>query len=544
MKPAMKPILRALCAFMACFPFAIHAQTGACLAPHGGASFEGWSGLETADGSATLKVPGEAVFRYPQGAVGWHDFGFNTEHDGTCDWRGYYGVRFDLLAPAGSSIEIEATLLTPSAQDNRSEYPGQSKAVTVVEGGTDWKQVTLPWSVFDYNKGQGSFLKFIQALRLKANAADGKPGGSEVRLKNIRLTRAASIALETPVRGKAVRAGGTASYEVMVGNCTDAPQEVNLSFEKYGWETMAAAIAPARLKLAPGASAACVVTVRVPEDGIPAGGHERQKLVALAGDSPVAELELITARDVPRPSIQHTVQGWNEVREKVKKYDWAKKSQEEDYVKPAGLWVVPEVATPEQRAHGPEQHPYVFPNKDFEELPKAAVAWQLTRNKSYAEKSALFLRRLADEKSGYASTCAGTSMGEPQEGGNFQGVAIAYDAILDAGVLSEGDRISIERMLRLYMHNIELALGVGNVGNWSTAANTAGLFCALAMGDLAAAERYLYGPSGFADYVSKGIMDDGWWWECSSSYNFWVAAELTQSALACRPWGIDLLHRH
>jgi hypothetical protein len=239
--------------------------------------------------------------------------------------------------------------------------------------------------------------------------------------------------------------------------------------------------------------------------------------------------------------VLHTPEGWRAVREKVKKCDWAREAQA-NYVKTAEEWQVPEASTPEQRARGPENHPYVFLNRDFEKAQPTAIAWQLTGKKEYAGKVALFLRRLADEKTGYPSTFAGTSAGEPQEGGNFQGAAIAYDAILDAGVLSDDDKRAIEHTLRLYMNNIEDALTVGNIGNWSTAANTAGLFCALAMGDLAAAERYLSGPSGFTDYLTKGVMDDGWWWECSTSYNFWVAAELTQSALACRPWGIDLLN--
>ncbi|HEU5396369.1 MAG TPA: hypothetical protein VFV81_04325, partial [Verrucomicrobiae bacterium] len=260
------------------------------------------------------------------------------------------------------------------------------------------------------------------------------------------------------------------------------------------------------------------------------------------GDRGAAKIEFITARELPHPNILHTVAGWDEVRANVKQYDWARKRQAE-YVRAATDWKVPQAATPEQRAHGPEQHPYVFLNNDFEQLPKAAIAWQLTRDTNYAEKVALFLRRLADEKTGYPSVLAGTSMGEPQEGGDFQNVAIAYDAILDAQVLTAADRAAIDRTLRLYMQTVEMPLTVGNVGNWNVADDTAALFCALAMGDLAAADRYLYGSGGFTDFVTKGIMDDGWWWECSTSYNFWVASELTQCALACQPWGIDLLHR-
>ncbi len=290
-----------------------------------------------------------------------------------------------------------------------------------------------------------------------------------------------------------------------------------------------------------GGTANVKVSVQVPATGMPPGGHEMQTLLVVAGGGPLQKLEFITACDVSHPSILHTPQGWEEVREKVKKYAWAKQAQEK-YVKAAEEWVVPQVATPEERAHDPEGHPYVF--KGASELPyQTAMAWQLTRNQAYAEKVALYLRRLAGEQTGYPSTFAATSAGEPQEGGNFQNIAIAYDAILDAGVLSEADRRSIEHTFRLYMQTVETALTVGNVGNWAVADDTAALFCALAMGDLSAAERYMQGPGGFTDFVTKGVMDDGWWWECSTSYNFWVASELTHCALAVRPWGMDVLNR-
>lgn len=513
--------------------------------PVGGAGFQGWNGLKPSGSEATLQVPGEAIFRYPEGPKGWYEFGFRMMNDGTRDWSKYNGLRFELLVPQGSSVKLEAAVKTPSSGDTRSADFQESKASVILNGGKEWQRVMLPWTSFDYSKGKSVFLNFIQTLQLSINPVGDKSAPVSVGIRNIEVVKADSIALETAVRGKAVPAGATATYDVSIGNCTGSVRRVTLGFEKYGWDVMTASVEPREVTLAPGASAVCKVAVTVPKEGVPPGGHETQKLTALTvGEgTPVAQLELVTACDVPRPSILHTIQGWEEVRDKVKHYAWAKEAQENIYVNPAEKWQVPEVATAEERAHGPEGHPYVFPNADFVALPKAAIAWQLTRNKAYAEKVALFLRRLADEKTGYASTLAGTSMGEPQEGENFQSVAIAYDAILDAGVLSDADRLSIEKMLRLYMETVEVALRAGNVGNWSTAGNTGGLFAALAMGDLAAAERYISGPSGFKDYVTKGIMDDGWWWECSTSYNFWVASELTQSALALKPWGIDLLHQ-
>jgi hypothetical protein len=515
-------------------------QASSPFLPIGGASFEGWSGVQAGADGATLKLPGNASFHYPQGPRGWHIEGFRTENDGTGDWRGYYGLQLDAQVPEGRTLELEATITTP-APALRREYLPESHAMCTVGGAAGWQRVTLPWALFDFDPSQSALLQFIQELRFSGKFTDGKPGG-EVRLKNVHLVMASAFALKAEVRGRAVQAGGTARYDVTLSNCTDSTQEMALSFRKDIWGIMAASVDPIQVRLAPGATAACVVSVHVPEAGLPPGGHESQELLACGnGGIPLARLEFITAYDVPRPCILHTPEGWAEVRAKVAKYDWAKKAQDE-YVKTADAWQVPEAAVPPHNFSVTEKHAYVFDVKNFDTVPKVAIAWQLTRNKAYAEKVALFLRRLADEKTGYPSTFAAMNQGGPQEGGSWQNVAIAYDAILDTDVLTDQDKRAIDHTLRLWMETFESALTVGNDGNWSVAATTGGLFSALAMGDLSEAHRYLYGPSGFTDYVTKGIMDDGWWWECSSGYNFWVASELTQSALACQPWGIDLLH--
>ncbi len=514
---------------LAIAPASCPAATSAPWQEIGSAEFGGWSG-----------VTGEAVFRYPEGPKGWYSIGFARRNDSSADWHDYYGLQFEVLAPERRTVEIHVTLRTPPPDFAKRELLAETSAGAVVDGG-GWKLVTLPWSAFDLNEGQKALLWFVREVRLAGEFADGKSG--EIQLRNVRLTRAPGISLDTPLRGKAAQAGKTVSYEVTVGNCTNLPQQVGLSFEKKGWEVMEAAVEPARLNLAPGGTAHCTVSVTVPER-VGAGGHERQKLIATGqgGAAPPGVLELVTARDVPRPFILHTAKGWDDVREKVKRYGWAKKSQDEEYVKAAEGWKVPEVWKP-GKAMPEGGHPYVFASDEFQTMKAVAVAWQLTRNKAYAEKVALALRRMADEKTGYPSTRAAVNQGEPQEGENFQNIAMAYDMILDAGVLSEADRAAIEHTFRLYMDDmVEVELNLGNVGNWNTAMGTGALFCALAMGDLAAAERYIYGPTGFTDYLSKGIMDDGWWWECSTAYNLWVSAELTQSALACRPWGIDLLH--
>ncbi|WP_460555278.1 COG1470 family protein [Hymenobacter daeguensis] len=511
--------------------------------PVGTATLADWTGLAPATGkAATLKLPGTTVFQYPAGPKGWYNHGFRAEHDGTRDWRNFYGLQVEVWVPKGRRLELRATLFTPPSPLRQNYLPETHATITVPGGNGGWRRVTVPWALLDVPNRQVAMLRFIQGVRLDGQLTDtGSPG--EIRLRNVRLTRALHIAAQAPVRGQAAEPGQTARYEVTLTNCTDSPQNVALSFAKEGFEVMTPTVEPARLWLMPGAAARCMVTVAVPREGVPAGGHEPQRLQLSANDGVVEPaVEFITAREVARPCLLHTAARWDEVRAKILQYDWARAEQAR-YLKLADDWQVPLAALPPNNYVAAEKHTYVFPEQNFIQfLPAAAYAWQLTRDKKYAEKVALFLRRLADEKTGYPAGFAGTDKGGPQEGDNFQKMAYSYDAILDAGVLSAADKQAINHTLRLYMETFEPELTIGNMGNWSTAQSMACLFSALALGDLAAADRYIHGPAGFTDFLSKGVMDDGWWWEVSTSYNLWVAYELTQAALAAQPWGIDLVH--
>ncbi|HEX4124557.1 MAG TPA: hypothetical protein VHY37_07500, partial [Tepidisphaeraceae bacterium] len=499
----------------------------------GGEKFLGWSGLESiADGVAALPTKGDAVFQYPQGKRGWYVVGFRQENDNTQDWRPYCGVQLEVCKAQEMPAELQIDLFNPPA-DLRQEYlPSLHAAVPIGGRAGAWQKITIRWSDFGLNPSLHATLEFIQQMRIS---------GPGLQVRNIRLTRASGIAMEATICGKAVAAGAEADYAVTVFNCTNSPQIVSLRVENVGWQLMPAKVTPAQVPLGAGKSAEVNVMVTVPAEGVPAEGHETQTLIASGGAAPGARVSLITARQIDGPSILHTAAEWEAIRQNVLHYEWAKKDQAQ-VVRDADKWSVPPASVPPNNWSAAERHAFVFPNANFPEVQNAAVAWQLTRDKKYAEKVATFLRELSDEKTGYPSTFAGTNLGSPQEGQNFQSVAIAYDAIRDAGILTDADRQQIDHTFRLFMETYEPDLTVGNVGNWNTAASTACLMCALSIGDLTAAERYITGPCGFDDYVSKGIMDDGWWWECSTSYNMWVASELTQSALACRPWGIDLLN--
>ena len=495
------------------------------LLPIGGANFGGWSGVKVGAVSGIVSVPGSASFAYPKGPKGWYTVGFRTENDSARDWREYYGLQLEVHTPKGRTLDITAILSTPPPAG---EKEGDQTHATVRVATNGWQTTTIPWTAFNFDQSQYGLLKYVQGVGFSFKFADGKPGA--VALRNIRLTRAPSILLAADVRGQSVQSGQTANYDVVVGNCTDDPQDISLKFWRDCWEAMGATVLPPNVQLAPGAAAHVTVSVTVPSDNIPAGAHETQTLVALA-DSGQAQIEFVTAKDIARPSLIMTPNGWDEVRQKAQTYDWAKQ-QSEEIIEAADKWVVPEASLPPNNYSASERHDFVFFKVDYKALRQVVEAWQLTRDPKYAQKIALFLRRLSDPKTGCPTTFAVVEAGGPQEGEDMQEIAVAYDGILDSGVLTQADKRQIDYTLRLYMQTFD---GGPSVSNWAVAQITACVYCALAMGDLAAADRYIYSPGGFTDFVGKGIMSDGWWWECSTSYNMWVAFELTQWALACEP---------
>ena len=109
--------------------------------------------------------------------------------------------------------------------------------------------------------------------------------------------------------------------------------------------------------------------------------------------------EAAAAARLDHPNILHTRQGWDEVREKVKKYDWARKAQEA-YVARAEKWNVPGVANKKN----PKQGDWLFPTQVETELMATGFAYQLTQDAKYAQKVRQFLLNLSDPQTGFPVT--------------------------------------------------------------------------------------------------------------------------------------------
>jgi hypothetical protein len=531
----------------------------------GGNKFAGWSGFaSTSQGVASLAMPGEAIFVYPNGPRGQFKHGFRVLNDSAAEWQKFYGVQFEVNLPNAREVELTASIL----RIQRTASPETPVSGTMRVIGKGWHTITMPWSAFDFEQANYGFLKYVKEFKVAAKAADGKPG--KIQLRNLRVVKAPAVALEADVRGRSAavsRASGISrssmnssnasltsppaaagladtaalrgvEYGVQVGNCSNVKQSVALSFVKYGWEEMASSVEPSSLQLAPGESRVVKVRVKI-SDRVPPGGHETQVLQAIAnGDAATAsKLKFITTSEVPSPFILHTPARWQEVRERIAKYPWAKEKADE-FIKKAADWRVPEVASPD-KAPDDTYGPYVFATQTENDLMACGCAWQLTGDKKFAEKIALYLRRLSNATNGYPATLRACNQSLVQEGHFFQHVAMAYDMALDSGVFSEGDQGQIETTFRAFMETIERACDYGPINNWNVSEVCGAFYCSLVMGDLAEAEHWFSGPSGICDQLSKGVMDDGWWNECSIGYNTWVASEFTQVALAYEPFGIN-----
>ncbi len=487
----------------------------------GGGKFEGWTGLEIKANEAALKLPGVAKFLYPPTkdkepanalpAANWYDT---------------FGLRFGVQLPDDAPVEFAVGLL-------RDEGFGETGGATrVTIKGQGWHELSLPWAVFSFRQAFPLFLQNMHGLEISAKRVDGKPG--RIVLRAPQVVRAETVWLHAPVRGKSVEPGGTAQYEVLVGNATAQPQAVSLAFENKGYDSMPATVEPQTLDLAPGEVKTATARVMVPAR-VPQGGHEMQRLRAVANGaaSRSEALEFVTASSVSHPNIILTKDGWNEVREKVKNYDWAKQAADE-IIAAADKWNPPEVANKDN----PKRGDWLFRTQSEEGAKASAMAYQLTGDKKYAEKVRTFLLRLSDPNNGFPVTRRACHQASVQEGGYFQGIASDYDMTLPSGVYTDADRAQIDTTLRLYIDSEPG--GGGQISNWNVSSLTGALFTSLVLQDLERAERFLGAPGAIVDQLREGTLDDGWWYELAISYNTWVASMFSQAALAMRPWGMDL----
>lgn len=493
-------------------------------------SVNNWTGVTKTGDELGLKIPGKAVYTVPDGTKGWYLRGLMGANDGVVDIRNLYGIRFELFLENDDMFDAKLTIARPS-KTGRRDIPDSTSTIVKAQG-KGWHTITVPFTSFDYNRGQFHFLKYVKQISINAKSSKS----CKIAFRNVKLIQGNPLYFDAVVRSKPADADSTVKYTATIGNSSEEAQFVNLSVRKKGWEGMKTRIEPAFVSLKPGEEKEITICVTVPSI-VPQGSQETQTLDAFSANGGSTQLDFITVCRLASPYIVHNEAGWQDVLNKTKKYDWAKKELDET-IKKADEFVVPE--TPADNLPG-EGSRAVLKSYIEQRFWPVAVAYKLTGDKKYAEKIALLLRRLS-APGAYPTTLHASTQDIPQEGGLWEGLARSYDLIRDSGVLSKEDKAQIEQSMRLYIYTLIDGLGNGGISNWSLFNLCPAAQCALAIQDMQLFNELMDGQGGVRDHVRYGTMDDGWWYEVSLAYNIGCVENLTSLGIAAKPFGIDFLN--
>jgi len=327
---------------------------------------------------------------------------------------------------------------------------------------------------------------------------------STYQIRNVHVTKGLITFLDADILGKSSESGSTVQYEFEVGNSTEKAQGIQLKLEKMGWESMQAKIEPAILNLAPGEIQKCVLSVTIPKH-IPQGIREKQIVKAIANGSggSAVSLEFTTAVSIPFPNIVFTEEGWQNIREKVDKYDWAQKGLE-DYIKKAEKWNVPSANDFSKETERPLGKS-VF-NSLAAQAYDCGVAYQLTKNEDYVAKCLKLLRPLIDPDTGYRTTLVGGSNSFVGEGKFWQAVSRMYDLIRNSSLVTKEDKRLTEETFRLFVTQTLKGNTKGAISNWNVAELTAAMYCALNLQDWHLINQLLHNSTGIYKHLEHGIM--------------------------------------
>lgn len=449
-----------------------------------------------------------------------------------------YAIEFTLETKSNEALMVELYLSDIMSRDlcdlKKEDFSHLRKVCLTARSIGDGRQLlTVPVDAFDSPQASQGILRRISSIALEIKNEEVK----EVNLISVSRLDGNSIYTHAEVTSKAAEIGEKVIYSVEVKNMETIPQILYFSIKRYGWEAFITDLSETKVCLLPGETHTLKLEVTVP-DGVPVGGRETQLLYILPSANPSAAqtLSFTTLRRMPYPFSIHTAKGWEEVRKKAEIYDWAAACKER-YLVDAENWIVPEL--PDSAVNGDGER-FLFRTETENGLMSSAIAWQLSHEKRYAQKVRNFLLKVSDYEKGFPVTRKVCHQASVQEGGVFQHLAQAYDLIGDSGLLTEDDREQIEHTFRLYIEQ-ELHYKLPGGANWAVSQLTGAFFCALVIQDFSLVDEALYAPSGLMDKFRTYTMPDGWWYECTVSYNLWVASEYIQIALALESFGYSLL---
>ena len=445
----------------------------------------------------------------------WYDHGLVPKNDFTADLYGWYGFTFETEVHGTEEIEVKAGLLDFGEVNVEEVIDFYTWRGTVC--GDGMVKVWVPLCRFDLLSTMPAKWRFLRSVETNREVS------------GFRAVKSRAVAAEAEILSKPAEAGEKVSYELRLINCTDSTQAVTLGLEKTGYEVCEVHMPERVTLLAPYEEKSVSVEVTMSER-VAEGGFEKQRIEVISNGGDGEIIELYTVRHMAHPYIVCTESGWDEVKEKAEKYEWAE-SIAKTYIKRAEEWEIPDYA---------ENADYLFITDNAHKCFNSAVAWKLTGRDEFAEKSAEFLRRVSDREKGYPVKMKACHQQLVHEGEFFKSCAKAYDLIHDCGVISDELHEDIHNTFRIFMKFFDWALCDGGISNWSLAEIAGALYCAMAVQDRAMIERFVFGTGGAMAHLQAGVYDDGWWCECTIGYNQMAAGLFSEYTVALRPWGIDI----
>lgn len=129
-----------------------------------------------------------------------------------------------------------------------------------------------------------------------------------------------------------------------------------------------------------------------------------------------------------------------------------------------------------------------------------------------------------------------------QEGHFFKHLLLPLDIIYDTGFVTEELKEKLKKCLYIYMDTLDYHVRNGHISNWLLSELVGGAYAAMVVQDFHYIQRFVYGPGGVVDQFKYGMLNDGWWFECSVGYNTWVSSMMIHMAHSMQVFGYDLAY--
>lgn len=462
------------------------------------------------------RVERKYVYPLTPNKSNWYLHGFVAKNDYTIDLYNWCGFTFETEINGVEEIEVKVETIEFREARNL-EIPDVFTWKTKVAG-DGMTKITAKLRDFDLFMCEPAKWKYVRSVSVNKE------------VYNLKAIRGEAVCAHSEIMSKPGSPGEVISYEIELLNCTDKIQAVGIHIKKKGWETLDVSLSDNCVVIEPYGRGKCILNVKMNERVVP-GGFEKQMIEFIPNGTGAGEtLEFYTVRSMTHPYIIHNSEGWQKVNDKTEKYTWAAKLKDR-YIHEAEEWVIPQTDT---------QKPYLYVTDNAHQCYKSALVWTLTGDIKFAEKSAEFLRSVANEETGYPATLRACNQQMVHEGEFFKSCAFAYDLIYKSGTLSSDDKSAIERTFRMFAWRIDYEISGGGISNWSLAMIAGAMYCSMCLQDRSLIERFVYGTGGITEHMAAGILPDGWWCECSIGYSMLVAGFMSEYSNALAPWGINL----